>query len=281
MVYLLSAVLPIFVYYTISRHRVIDVRFALSRRLTRPLLWYLVGLGVVWLHGSAEDEIKQVRHWFDGLPILYRALVVAVALSSLVALKEVIDQLHKFICQGIERLFFKTLLENEQQLADCGLKLANATRKADLDLSLVNDPVRIFKLTSGALFRSYGDGIYRLTASSIGWPANSPRKLSRDDALSAVNGQSRVAKKRYPWVAEWTADRTKIMPFENALSTATFPLFDDQELIGVVFYGPHSAGDALNEDELQALRQFVQAGAIAYWRVAFMQLRQKVRVTEA
>ena len=278
--YLLSAVLPIFVYYAISHHHVIDVRFALSRRLTRPLLWYLVGLGIVWLHHAAENKIDQVSRLFDDISILYTALVVAVVLSSFVALKEVIDHVHKFVCEGIERLFFKTLLENEQKLAECGLKLENATRKADLDLSLVSDPVRIFKLTSGALFRSHSDGIYRLTVPSIGWPANLPRKLSRD-ALSDFNGQSRVAKKRYLWSVESTADRTKIMPFEDALSTTAIALVGDQELIGVVFYGPHSAGDALNEDELQALSQFVQAGAIAYRRVAFMQLRQKVRVTDA
>jgi hypothetical protein len=279
--YLLSAVLPIFVYYAISRHHVVDVRFALSRRLTRPLLWYLVGLAIVGLHRWAEDEIDQVYGPFNEMPILFLALVVPIVFSVLVALKELIDHLHKFVCQGVERLFFKTLLENEQKLADCRLKLENATRKADLDLSLVNDPVRIFKLTSGALFRSHGDGIYRLTVPSIGWPANLPRKLSRDDALNAFNGQSRIAKKRYPWAVEWTADRTKIMPFENALSATAIPLFGDRELIGVVFYGPHSAGDTLNEDELQALGQFLEAGAIAYRRVAFMQLRQKVSVTEA
>lgn len=279
--YLLSAALPIFVYYAISHHHVIDVRFALSRKLTRPLLWYLVGLGLVWLHRWAEHEIEQVSQRFDDMPILYAALAVAVGFSAFVALKELIDHLHKFVCQGIERLFFKTLLENEQKLADCRLKLDNATRKTDLDLSLVNDPVRIFKLASGALFRNHGDGIYRRMVSSIGWPPNSPRKLSRDDALNALNVQSRAAKKRYPWPVEWTADRTKIMRFENAFSTTAIPLFGDRELIGVVFYGPHSAGDALNEDELQALSEFVQAGAIAYRRVAFTQLRQKVSATEA
>ena len=56
--YALNAAVAIAVFHAVRKYRVVDVTFALSRSLTRPILWIMFAAILVELSGVAEESLR-------------------------------------------------------------------------------------------------------------------------------------------------------------------------------------------------------------------------------
>lgn len=274
-IFLLSAALPISVFHAIIRYRVIPVSFALSRKITRVLLWLIVGGIVVELTVLAEDRLKEFWHGFEHAPTLVSVAVIGLPVAALIALKSVVDWLHEKSVDLIEKLLFRRLLQQQTQLSRRKSDLEKAEDEQVFNQQLATGPFEVFNLASAALFRSSDNGAYRRIEPSHGWPTLALRELKRDSA--PITSDNTVSQKCGARPAQWDSKHVGALPADAAFPSTMIPLFVDNTLVGLAFYSGHAEGYDLNEDELSALDDFVLAACAAYQRIELRRLRSLVK----
>ena len=252
LLYAQSVWLPAAVLYAIRRHRVINVRFVITRALVAFV--FVTGLVAVVKLGEFLLELA-LMHRFEWLEQLRGPVVVSLGLAG--------AWVHTGAHRAIERVIFRKWHEAEKRLSAVAERLADAeeVRSDDVDHAILDDPAAALGLTAGALFRRTESGGFELER-TIGWPEPAMRTLGADDPI--------VASLRHEPIRLATADWALAVPIVVHRTTTR-----------IVLFGPHHNNEDLDRDEIRVLRALAKAAATAYFRLEADAVRREMETLKA
>ncbi|MBV8149879.1 MAG: hypothetical protein JO092_12355 [Candidatus Eremiobacteraeota bacterium] len=255
---LLSVMIPVTVAYAVVRHRVIDVRFAISRALVLVVLTGAVGVMfsmVDWLFGK---EISNTR---VGVVV---DLIIAVAIGFW------LNTLHGRIDHFVDATLYRSRRLAETRVHRASLGLAHAITARAVDEAVVREPVEAFELTSGAVFLQAGSGSY-VRRAAIGWHGPCANVLDHSDPL-LLHLRGSEGAVRLDGVGTIQAE----LPAREERPVVAVAIAARNQVVGVALYGPHRSGADLDADELKSISELAQASAHAYEHIEAESLRAQV-----
>ncbi|HLW37254.1 MAG TPA: hypothetical protein VKR99_02370, partial [Candidatus Eremiobacteraceae bacterium] len=254
---LLIGVVPFAVAYSVVRHHVFDFNVVISHALVYGVLTAIVIAFFSVLHAVA------VRTLHSAGASLGIELFAAVVLGfSLEAIRRKLEWL-------ISALFFRRQRLAARHIGDAAATLPRSPSKEAVDAVVVAAPVKAFDLGSAALFRRDESGAYMRRA-AFGWSASDDAVFFPDDELVVALQRDRAAvdleKRHLPRSG---------MPAGELEPTLACPLLVRGQLEAFALYGPQAGGAALERDQIPALRDLMQAAALAYDELEFASLRAR------
>lgn len=243
--------------YTVLRHRVFDVRFALNRALAYVLLTgafvLLLELVDIYVsHQLVESKIATI------VEILV-ALAFAFGLDT--------------AKQQIERFLGATFFRSRERALDELRKLTKSVRVArhpeTVSAMLTLEVAEALHLTSAAVFRIQGDVFRRLNA--VEWQDETATEIE-GDALLALE----LSSSREPMPMHAPLRRNLALPSAELQPVLAVPLITGNRLDGFALFGAHRDGDDLDPDEVKALHALVETAAVAYEHLETEALRVEV-----
>lgn len=255
--------LALAVAHGVVTRRVFDVSFAISRTLVYTVLTsFMVGVFVLVDFVSSK--------------LLDRFQITAV-IEAVVALAFGIwlNALHAHIDRFLDGVLFRRRHLAEARLERVGRALPHAKSVSFIDDALVIETCDAFGLGSAALFRR-DQGTEFVRVLSRGWSAAERPLLAGDDHLVihlASELQSLdLAQVRWPH---------EDVPHGIAQPILAVPLCVRHELIGLVLYGAHVGGEAIDPDERRTLTRLADAAAAAYEHIQAQALASQLRDLQA
>lgn len=243
---LLNVVLPITVLYAVLRHRVIDVRFVVSRSLAVGVVVAAVALivvGIDWLFSTRLPNSRLEAAAYVGV-----ALLVGFSLNAA----------RLWIGKTIDFVFFRPWYrtrERAQALADA---LRRAAFKSDLYEPLTAGVAESFSLASVALFERVEDGGF-VRAAARGWPAGTIWHILPDDPLVLRAGRSSHMADLD--VVQW---HELDLPPGVARPIAMLPIVAGKMVPAMLLCSAHVNGAAIDPDELRAIRSLCADAGLTY-----------------
>ena len=257
----LNIVVPIVVAYAIVKHRVIDVRFVVSRALVYAVLTAIViaSLGLVdWLIGRAAAQTQL-------------ALVASLALA--VGTGFLLNSLQQRIDRVIDGILFKSRHLAERRLNRIAASLPHAASDKTIDTMLVDESVDALRLASSAVFRRNGNGRFVRVASS-GWNDGVAELDADDPAILQLQGdRSPLRIEEIRWIRS-------DLPKDNAHPVVAIPVVVRHSLEAVVFYGAHTSGEDIDPSELRILCALASSAGSAFDHIEAQALRGRVDALE-
>jgi hypothetical protein len=238
--------LPLAVAYAVIRHRVIDIRFVLSRSLTFVFIGSAVALIVVaiaWLFSTRLPN----SHW-EAAAYAGVALLVGFSLNAA----------RQSVGRTIDFLFFREWHQTQRQAEAIGDTIRRASSLDDLYEPLTAGIANAFSLASVALFeRVEGGGFVRVSA--LGWPPGTLWHILADDQLvqSASENRRAVGIEDFQW-------RDLDLPTGVARPTTLFPVAAGKRVFAVLLCGAHDNGTGLAPDEIRAIRSLCANAGVVY-----------------
>src|SRR5579872_680778 len=252
-----SVLFPLAVAYAVIKHRVIDVRFVISRAIVLGILTSLVVIVFALIDWIFVRKLEQT-----GLGIIAGLLTVT-------ALGFTAQALHHRIDTFVDRALFKRRYLAEKRLAELASELPDVESPQALSELLVKEPLNAFQLTSAALFRQAEANEFERD-DAIGWPAQDLRKLSAEvPPLSLVAGLRETKR------IGWTDPTSSIFPSHDGEPVLAMPIVSRQKLMAVAFYGPHADGADFDPDEIHAINALLVPAAAAYYHLEAETLRRE------
>lgn len=258
LLYLLNAGIAVAVYHAVRWHRVVDVRFALSRAATLLATWVLVGIVLVLGARMLEEVVAGLR--------VQQALLVALV----VGLTLVFEHLHDRLNRLCDRLFFRRLHRAAERLRRVETTLPEADSPAAIDAALIGEVVATLRLEAAAVYVRRRDGAFEPRVPGINWQ-RAPRTLPADDSLVAhlETMAKPVRLERIGWPRDgWPADAPR--------PSLAVPILSHRALVAIGLYGAHATGDDLNAEEVSMLAQLARAAGAAYDHVEVRLLRAQL-----
>ncbi len=254
--FLLNATVALAVFHAVRHHRVIDVRFALSRGATL----FVTSFVIAALLAGVSIPIEHFLHESFASQVFVYVPVVA-------GLKMTFDKLHEWSKERCDYLFFKRLHQADDRLKRVAANLIRAPSRDAIDDQLVNEVVTALDLASAAIFRLDADGRYHAAAHPIGWPAGARAPMPFRESLlyKLVHRQQPIPLQR--------ADLHESMPSGTAQPVIAVPIVERDALRTLVLYGARASGDRLTDEELQLLSLLSAAAGPAYERVGALAQR--------
>ncbi len=252
-----QVLVAIAVVHGVVRNRVIDLSFAISRTLVYTILTsILVGTFALIDFASA----KLLEH-----------LQIALLLEALAALAFGIwlNALHNRIEAFVDRTLFHARHKAEARLLRTAKTLAYADSEIFVDEALVIEACGALDLASAALFRNRDGSFARVL--DEGWSVSNAAALPTDDHL-VVNLRAELEPIDLLTV-RWPQAN---VPAALAQPILAIPLVVRHDLIGLVLYGGHKTGEAIDPDEQKTLANLARAAASAYEHI-----RAKALLTES
>ena len=240
--------LPLSVAYAVIRHRVIDVRFVVSRALALGVVASILALtviGIGWLFSSRLPNTHLEAAVYAGVAVL-------VGFSLNIA--------RQTIGKTIDFVFFRPWYRTREQVETIGDAIHRATLKADLFEPLTRGIASAFSLASVALFeRVEGAGFVRVAAQ--GWPRGALWHVLSDDPLAARADQC-------PRVVdieslEW---HEHDLPGGVARPIVMLPVVAGRRVPAMLLCGAHESGTGLDPDEIRAIRRLGADAGLVYGR---------------
>jgi hypothetical protein len=255
--FMLNATVAVAVFHAIRRHRVVDVRFALSRGSTLLLTSIifagaLAGIGV-WIEEFLHESL---------------ASKIAVYVLVVLVLKMVFEWLHERFNEACDRWLFHRLHLAEERLSNVADELPGVESLDAIDRRLIAEPVASLNLASAAVFRRDTQGTFRQYAEPIGWRSGRDAAMPIGDAPLAELAQRRAAIS-LPERREGAGPKT----WEPVLA---MPVMAAGGMAAIVLYGAHDTGDDLTGEERVLLSRLVATAGNAYDRVVNVLLRREV-----
>lgn len=243
---LFVAAFPLTVAYAVIRHRVIDVRFVISRSMAVGAVAALVGLIVIGIDWLFATKIPASR--FETATYFGVAFLIGLTISAL----------RKRIGRTVDFLFFREQFVVRESVDDVAVKIRRASFKEDLYEPLSAGVAGAFCLASVALFERAGDGGFGRVA-AYGWPAGMLWNILLDDSL-LVRADER------PRVTEidslqW---RERRLPSGIARPVIMVPIVVGPCTAALLLCGAHLNGAALNPDEIRWIRGVAEDAALVY-----------------
>ncbi len=254
---LATVLLAAAVLYSVLRHRVFDVSFALSKTVVYTVVTSLV-VGIFVLIDFVSSKI---------LADLRFAL--ALEACAALALGIWLNALHSRIDRFVDRVMFRKRHLAEARLERAARTLPHAQACEYIDETLVTEACDALDLASAAVFRR-ADGRFERMRSNR-WDARDAT-ASGDDPLAVVLRAELE-----------TIDLSEIhraqsdFPAAVAQPLIAIPFAVRHELAGFVLYGGHTGGEAIDPDEQRILTHLAQSAAAAYEYVHATALHDEAR----
>ncbi|WP_222257647.1 hypothetical protein [Ralstonia insidiosa] len=273
--YVLSASLAIAVWHAVRRHRVIDVKFALSRGATLVLTWLLLGAALGACGLLLEDELKALligADWLaeDDLKAIFSVRALSFSLP-MIFFQLGFEFLHEQLNHGCDLLFFRRLHHAEKKVHALVGQIKATTVAATIDHFLTHDMAGSLSLVSAQVLHRQDDRRFR-SAPIFGGTANATvPALATNGPLAIELERTRAALR--------IEDRAT---FESDLASAAqtpalaVPIFVSGHLSAVALYGPHRAGDDLKDEEVDLLCTLADAASESYAQIEAASLRAQM-----
>ncbi len=237
---------PITVAYAIVKHRVIDIRFFLSRALVYGLLT-TIAIGILVLLDWAVARQLEASH-----------LGIIVEVVGALALGLAIHRMHDVVDRVVDRFVFRSVHDADRHIEKIGTAMMFAQSVRAIDGMLCTESARALFIASVAIFRETLEGSFD-RVESIGWSAGDIGTLDRDDPLVLQLHAERHALD----VGEQLARRTNL-PRDIAAPLLAIPLVLRHRMLGFALFGAHTNGSAIDPNEREILERFVHRATAAY-----------------
>jgi len=237
--------LPLAVAYAVIRHRVIDVRFVLSRSLAAGVIIGMIALmvfGIEWLFSARLPNSR-----LEGAAYVGIVLVVGFSLNAA----------WRWTRRTVDLVFFPRRYRAQEEAETVADALRRAATKSDLYDPLTAGIAHAFSLASVALFERVEDGGF-LRVAAHGWPAGTIWHILPDDPLV-----TRVSQGRRFVDLDVTQWHEQNLPMGVAHPTAMLPVGAGKVVPALLLCGAHDDGAGLDPDELRTIRKLcVDAGLV-------------------
>ena len=230
----------------VVRHRVFDVSFAISRTVVYTVLTSLI-VGVFVLIDFVSSKV--LEH-----------LQIAIVLEAATALAFGIwlNALHSRIDRFVDRVLFRRRHLAQARLERAGNTVTHSESATFIDEILTLEACDALELASAGLFRRDG-GAEFVRVQAQGWGENDVAVLTRDDHL-VISLLAELQSLDIPHIRWPRSD----IPAGLAQPLLAVPIVLRHELLGIVLYGGHVGGEAIDPDEGRTLINLAQAAAGAY-----------------
>jgi len=257
--FMLSGSIPVAVFHAIHRHRVIDIRLALSRGATL-LLSSVIIAGVL---AAMERWIEEFLHESFASRVLATVLVVIV-------LKVLFEWIHALFNRACDRIFFRRLHLAEARLAQVADELDDAESFDAVDRKLVAEPAGCLGLASAAVFRRDGQGRFCQHTDPVGWTCGRQGTFPlHESALETMARERKPMRLTEPEIGGEARSR-------NSGPAIAIPIVGAEGLVAVALYGAHSTGNDITGEERAALQTLQAPAAYAYNRIEVIALQRRV-----
>jgi hypothetical protein len=243
---LLSLALPVSVTYAIIRHRVIDVRFLLSRAVVMGSILLGIGLLVLCVEWIFSKTLPTSR--FEVVVYAGIALLVGFSLN---AARATIGNL-------IDRLFFHQWHRAQQLAGVIADSIRHATSRSDVYDALTEGIARALSLGSAALFERFEDGGY-VRVAAYAWHIGTLWHVLSDDPLLL-----RVRTKLRPVDLDSFRWRDERLPSGAARPATFMPIAAGGQVAALLLLGAHEDGTGLAPDELRMIRRFCADAGLVF-----------------
>ncbi len=247
-------VFPLAVAYAVVRHRVIDVRFVVSRAIVVGVLAAVVGTIVV-----VVDWLFSTR--FTNSPLetaIYAAIGVAVGLT--------LNAARRRVGAAVDALFFRRWHRALDRADAIAQSVAHAAAREDLYEPLTSALADAFSLASCAFFERVTDGGFMRMA-AFGWPRKTLWHVLPGDPILLRARGSRPISLDSP---EWTETS---VPLGVARPSLLVPIIAGKEVVALLLCGAHVDGTGLDPDEIKMIRDIcADAGRVYGWTTAVVQM---------
>jgi len=262
--FMINATVALAVFHAVRHHRVIDVRFALSRGATLVITSFIIAA----LLAAVSIPIEYFLHEsFATQVFVYIPIVAGLKLSF--------DKLHEWLKEGCDHLFFKRLHMAEEHLRGVADSLVNASDRDAIDQPLVTEATAALGLASAAVFRLGADDRYYRSKQALGWPPGTTEAFPFRPALLHKLRQTQQP------VRLQSLDMHPWMPQGSAQPMIAMPVFQAGTLRSIVLYGARVTGDGLTNEEVQLLRMVSAAAGPAHERLEMLALRSRIGELQA
>jgi hypothetical protein len=232
--------------YAVIRHRVIDVRFVVSRALVYTALTSVLVAAFVLID------------WFIGRVLAQSQLALAAEIVGALVIGLSLDGLHKKVDQGIDRVLFRQRYLAEQRLTRLASALPHAESEKAVGEILIDEVASAFELVSAALFRRGANDAFERQAST-GWDDADASSLDVDDpvVLQLVGDSSPLRLHEGRW-------RRADLPSGSRCPILAIPIVVRHTLAAIALYGAHGSGEDLDPDEIRSILALAVAAGAAY-----------------
>ena len=245
----LIVVLPITLAYAIIRHRVIDVRFVVSRALVLGFIATVIAAVIVGLDWLFSTQLAGSR------------LQIAIYAGAALVVGFTLNGARQHIATLVDVLFYRQWHRTQQQANALSDSVHRAISKADLCQILPAGICEAYSLASVALFEKLTDGGL-VRVADHGWLSGTLWHLLPDD---------RVAKRATslrPTNIDSLAWTEEALPVGVARPSIMIPIVFGKQVWAILLCGAHENGTALDPDEIQALRRLCGDAGLVYGATA-------------
>ena len=238
---------PFILAYTILKHRVIDVRFVMSRAAVIAIIAaFMVGLffGVDTLF-AAFFANSRLQVALDFIFVAATAIILTRAYSKLV--------------DFFDAVFFPVRREKLQQLQALRERIEEEQDISKLERLLNAAACEVLALSSSALFLQSSDGGF-VREASVGWERGTTWHALRDDPIVATIRNDTAGAIRLDDDA-WA---NAVVPLGPARPALVIPLRFQRKVCALQFYGAHLTGADLDAAEVRALKEICAGAAPAF-----------------
>jgi hypothetical protein len=259
LLYLVNGVLCLFVFEAVRRPRVVTVGIPL-RRVT--ILGLLLSVPTLILH-------QQIEHLREGISESF-TLPSWIWITIAAALLFLISRIHELAVHLTDRYFNRAVAQVGERL---GNAILNAGNFAEIEGHLVHGAHSALGLASASVFREES-GVFHRSAEDQGWDDAAARTLDpRDPMLEPVQT-------RRPFGVDAKAAARNHLPDGLMRPILAVPVGDRFRCLALALYGPHAAGDDLNQDERAMLAELADKAASVFMKLDHDQLCQRIAALE-
>jgi GAF domain-containing protein len=256
--YSLQILFVLAVAYAVVKHRVIDVRFFLSRTIVFSLLTVFLVL------------VLRTIDWFLTVIIAGERFAVLLEFAAAVGLGLILHGLQTRLEHFTSRWLFRSRYLAGQRLRRVSAGLAHAESMEPVCEMVVNEPAEALNLASCALFLRDESGSFARRA-SFGWEGVRLCRISPDDAtmLELIGSFEplRLRDVHDDLFDGFDADRKTVL---------ALAIHAGGRLRGALFAGAHASGEELDRTEVALLADVAAAAGHAFDHVEAAALRRRV-----
>ena len=261
--YSLQILFVLAVVYAVVKHRVIDVRFFLSRTLVFSALTLFLVLGL------------RTIDWFLTVVIADARFAVVIEFAAAVGLGLILHGMQRRLEHFVGRVLFHTRYAAEQRLRRLCAGLLHAESIAPICTMLVVEPAEALDLASCALFLRDESGWFAC-GGSFGWDGLELRRIPPDDPMILeLKGDLQPL-----WLRDVHDDLFDGFDPDKKPALA-LAIQTRGRLRGVLFAGAHASTEELDPAEVAVLRDVVAGAGHALDHVEAIALERRIAELEA
>jgi hypothetical protein len=236
----LYVVLPLSVTYAVIKHRVIDVRFILSRLLTFAAIGAAVG-AVAWLFSFMLPNSQLGAAMYVAL-----ALVIGFSLNTA----------RRKIAKLIDRAFFRPWQVAQEEIDAIDDRIRRAVSRADVYETLAAGVNAAISIASTAVFERMESGGY-VRVADRGWPPGSLWHILPEDPLAICAEQSR--RPQSIDAVRWPESE---VPSGLARPLLLTPIVAGRTVMGLLLASAHADGSGVAPDEIALTRRVCASAGV-------------------